>query len=134
MSISGCCIIFFFSSRRRHTRCALVTGVQTCALPFFRAAGARRARLDLSRVTRPDTSGAWLFDRVVRRLSAEGIRIDVAGAAPDHAPPLRLVDNDWPGSAKGQTPSPIAFPGLLYRFVPGFVPATTQAKPGRASA
>src|SRR3546814_20178197 len=26
----------FFSSRRRHTRCALVTGVQTCALPIFR--------------------------------------------------------------------------------------------------
>src|SRR3546814_5075665 len=25
---------FFFSSRRRHTRCALVTGVQTCALPL----------------------------------------------------------------------------------------------------
>src|SRR3546814_2154577 len=29
------CIIFFFSSRRRHTRCALVTGVQTCALPIL---------------------------------------------------------------------------------------------------
>src|SRR3546814_5464917 len=28
------CNIFFFSSRRRHTRCALVTGVQTCALPI----------------------------------------------------------------------------------------------------
>src|SRR3546814_1364846 len=27
-------LIFFFSSRRRHTRCALVTGVQTCALPI----------------------------------------------------------------------------------------------------
>src|SRR3546814_8348455 len=27
--------IFFFSSRRRHTRCALVTGVQTCALPIL---------------------------------------------------------------------------------------------------
>src|SRR3546814_2919648 len=26
---------FFFSSRRRHTRCALVTGVQTCALPIW---------------------------------------------------------------------------------------------------
>src|SRR3546814_10411486 len=26
--------MFFFSSRRRHTRCALVTGVQTCALPI----------------------------------------------------------------------------------------------------
>src|SRR3546814_16093241 len=30
---------FFFSSRRRHTRCALVTGVQTCALPICRSAG-----------------------------------------------------------------------------------------------
>src|SRR3546814_5268141 len=32
------CIVlyfFFFSSRRRHTRCALVTGVQTCALPIL---------------------------------------------------------------------------------------------------
>src|SRR3546814_4658019 len=28
----------FFSSRRRHTRCALVTGVQTCALPIWRQA------------------------------------------------------------------------------------------------
>src|SRR3546814_3446552 len=27
--------IFFFSSRRRHTRCALVTVVQTCALPIY---------------------------------------------------------------------------------------------------
>src|SRR3546814_5167551 len=27
--------LFFFSSRRRHTRCALVTGVQTCALPIL---------------------------------------------------------------------------------------------------
>src|SRR3546814_3593811 len=38
-----CCIIFylslffFFSGRRRHTRCALVTGVQTCALPIYLA-------------------------------------------------------------------------------------------------
>src|SRR3546814_10781002 len=30
-----CLFYFFFSSRRRHTRCALVTGVQTCALPIF---------------------------------------------------------------------------------------------------
>src|SRR3546814_4849143 len=28
-------LVFFFASRRRHTRCALVTGVQTCALPIF---------------------------------------------------------------------------------------------------
>src|SRR3546814_4332456 len=29
------CLLFFFSSRRRHTRCALVTGVQTCSLPIY---------------------------------------------------------------------------------------------------
>src|SRR3546814_3561671 len=32
--------LFFFSSRRRHTRCALVTGVQTCALPILTESGA----------------------------------------------------------------------------------------------
>src|SRR3546814_15475253 len=37
--------MFFFSSRRRHTRCALVTGVQTCALPICRGAGAALADL-----------------------------------------------------------------------------------------
>src|SRR3546814_4224821 len=36
--------IFFFSSRRRHTRCALVTGVQTCALPISFAANLARAK------------------------------------------------------------------------------------------
>src|SRR3546814_1929240 len=36
-----CILCFFFSSRRRHTRCALVTGVQTCALPIF---GGRKLR------------------------------------------------------------------------------------------
>src|SRR3546814_3611172 len=29
-----CVFLFCFASRRRHTRCALVTGVQTCALPI----------------------------------------------------------------------------------------------------
>src|SRR3546814_2700380 len=32
-------VCFFFSSRRRHTRCALVTGVQTCALPISSSIG-----------------------------------------------------------------------------------------------
>src|SRR3546814_6531842 len=39
--VDVCFSHFFFSSRRRHTRCALVTGVQTCALPISgRLAGA----------------------------------------------------------------------------------------------
>src|SRR3546814_942383 len=42
--------MFFFSSRRRHTRCALVTGVQTCALPIAVAnARAAVAPLDAQR-------------------------------------------------------------------------------------
>src|SRR3546814_10816766 len=51
-SVVSMSFLFFFSSRRRHTRCALVTGVQTCALPIsikgdnafsglFRTPGAR---------------------------------------------------------------------------------------------
>src|SRR3546814_3836087 len=42
-------IVFFFSSRRRHTRCALVTGVQTCALPIL----TRRRRLCSRRAVSP---------------------------------------------------------------------------------
>src|SRR3546814_1000565 len=38
-----CVVCFFFSSRRRHTRCALVTGVQTCALPILLRSEPQRA-------------------------------------------------------------------------------------------
>src|SRR3546814_10921201 len=40
------CLCFFFSSRRRHTRCALVTGVQTCALPIWLRDGIYVLRMD----------------------------------------------------------------------------------------
>src|SRR3546814_17410754 len=43
--------MFFFSSRRRHTRCALVTGVQTCALPISAAPGGRDMALILDLLT-----------------------------------------------------------------------------------
>src|SRR3546814_1993132 len=39
-------VFCFFSSRRRHTRCALVTGVQTCALPIFSDIDENRHQLD----------------------------------------------------------------------------------------
>src|SRR3546814_15822286 len=44
--------VFFFSSRRRHTRCALVTGVQTCALPICR---------DIANVVSADLERSGLF-------------------------------------------------------------------------
>src|SRR3546814_2786867 len=58
-------ICFFFSSRRRHTRCALVTGVQTCALPIY--------------MTELDTTNRRAFanrlDRRTLRASCVGVAI-----------------------------------------------------------
>src|SRR3546814_6603250 len=51
-------IFFFFSSRRRHTRCALVTGVQTCALPISRTGYAYSQRSHM--VVRVSGSGEWM--------------------------------------------------------------------------
>src|SRR3546814_9374784 len=59
------CLFFFFSSRRRHTRCALVTGVQTCALPIL-----RRPRRVSRKIVRMRKIG-WsfpIFDPPRRRL------------------------------------------------------------------
>src|SRR3546814_16626099 len=58
-------VFFFFSSRRRHTRCALVTGVQTCALPIslFRQA------IGLAR--RPHGKGRFAADTTSSRLRAK---------------------------------------------------------------
>src|SRR3546814_4536660 len=58
-------VFFFFSSRRRHTRCALVTGVQTCALPIF----LKRDADDLGRVD--DTGLDQVFIDVGRGVEAE---------------------------------------------------------------
>src|SRR3546814_18970280 len=56
--------IFFFSSRRRHTRCALVTGVQTCALPIF-------ITVDAGRLWRAEEAG--LFQPVESELLNKAI-------------------------------------------------------------
>src|SRR3546814_9062811 len=51
---------FFFSSRRRHTRCALVTGVQTCALPiYWRAVTPGRIALMIELHTSVAPSNIW---------------------------------------------------------------------------
>src|SRR3546814_1232722 len=61
-------VFFFFSSRRRHTRCALVTGVQTCALPIS-ASVSRRRKLPATRHTSATAD--------IRAIGADG---DAAGA------------------------------------------------------
>src|SRR3546814_4747061 len=65
-----CCFCFFFSSRRRHTRCALVTGVQTCALPIL-TFGARFDRDVESRADPEATRNPDLPPRKIDMLSGE---------------------------------------------------------------
>src|SRR3546814_8492418 len=55
---------FFFSSRRRHTRCALVTGVQTCALPIS-TSPRPLAFVELPYTFRSRTQGESKLDHVV---------------------------------------------------------------------
>src|SRR3546814_2644767 len=62
--------IFFFTSRRRHTRCALVTGVQTCALPICLASVTARTDRLRSRDARRDARQR-LRDAEVRAHNAE---------------------------------------------------------------
>src|SRR3546814_6643459 len=59
--------LFFVSSRRRHTRCALVTGVQTCALPISGILAAPTARLKdwLSRIGNNNAQGEYYLTDVV---------------------------------------------------------------------
>src|SRR3546814_6910340 len=60
--LSWLLFFFFFSSRRRHTRCALVTGVQTCALPI----------LELSERSRTEGLGGGLRERAVEEFGRAG--------------------------------------------------------------
>src|SRR3546814_14572047 len=55
-------VLFFFSSRRRHTRCALVTGVQTCALPICSSSSdAMNLRISASTWAGGDADLAWAW-------------------------------------------------------------------------
>src|SRR3546814_20314252 len=81
-------LCFFFSSRRRHTRCALVTGVQTCALPISRSRGAasRRGRRTRSRSTKGKATirCAWRHDPSCRAAVRGGdARLDLPPKSAD---------------------------------------------------
>src|SRR3546814_2566483 len=71
--------ILFSSSRRRHTRCALVTGVQTCALPICKdalAVGPLTLDLDSSRAYWHGTTAELTLTefRLVHCLASQGGR------------------------------------------------------------
>src|SRR3546814_20638467 len=120
-------MFFFFSSRRRHTRCALVTGVQTCALPICHRGrqqlpqdrlSARRCRAEVevrrgaspraeraaasARPTPPDTVGSLVMASTARLPSSGrgtfGPGVgDPGGAVLSAAEPDRLIGREEGG-------------------------------------
>src|SRR3546814_10310056 len=101
------CFCFFFSSRRRHTRCALVTGVQTCALPICASVTERSGKAPISDAVVASTivSELRLISCALARLSrmpvttiwlspdeAAGIGPDLACAIAQQAWPAELVE------------------------------------------
>src|SRR3546814_17503995 len=105
---------FFFSSRRRHTRCALVTGVQTCALPI--SARTQICEAVLADPVAPDSGNrrgrfvahryfsSWCIDRCARGGLVAVLQFDARGfTGGTHR---RVVFDDrteWIGVAGGQS-------------------------------
>src|SRR3546814_6397990 len=78
-------VLFFFSSRRRHTRCALVTGVQTCALPIYDIGP---GVYDIHSPRVPDTvEMVALMSKAVKRIAADRLWVN---------PDCGLKTRAWP--------------------------------------
>src|SRR3546814_10244279 len=81
----------FFSSRRRHTRCALVTGVQTCALPIF----TETLSSDAYEGRAPTTPAeAKTTDYIVARFKAAGLQPGNHGSWFQDVPLIEITARD----------------------------------------
>src|SRR3546814_4757723 len=110
--------MFFCSSRRRHTRCALVTGVQTCALPIYNrvalgdvgAAGADRLQLPaLQRETGLETllEVVLVARALVQRHGAAAVCLILVGFLLAHGGIVAVCREIWRGRrAASHTPGP----------------------------
>src|SRR3546814_12297505 len=112
---------FFFSSRRRHPRCALVTGVQTCALPIFSIEGA--AKVALFEQRRGDT---------VRRVEE---RFDMIHVVPPQVAPAFIATSPLaaPSGFVAVDEATLRHPDHANIFALGDVAATTNAKTAAAA-
>src|SRR3546814_1210292 len=75
--------VIFFSSRRRHTRCAVVTGVQTCALPIFRDESMHcNFGIDLINTIKLENPHLWTasFREEIRELFKKAVSLEYAYA------------------------------------------------------
>src|SRR3546814_12207846 len=101
--------LFFFSSRRRHTRCALVTGVQTCALPI----SVRQMGKAQHAEHQGDSDGAERVDRAEHDARHQ-VEIDEVHEW-HRRPPLPSAATDYLGDlAVGEEPLPGALGAVAY--------------------
>src|SRR3546814_9121108 len=92
----------FFSSRRRHTRCALGTGVQTCALPILGNSAAIRQRpIALERGIVQFDVVARLYGMTRRSTAGQGLILELDGAR-NRGGRIRRHDEIEPGIAADQ--------------------------------
>src|SRR3546814_8603077 len=83
--------LFFCASRRRHTRCALVTGVQTCALPILPLNFEMAATEEMLAIAlRHKPHAACLVPEKREERTTEGGR-DVAGRSEEHTSELQSL-------------------------------------------
>src|SRR3546814_955420 len=90
-------MVFFFSSRRRHTRCALVTGVQTSALPICCASSFAQLAPLTSIITH--LRGSTHSSRL-RRMRVLSIRACCPGVSSPHSPKNGPTGNQSPHCLK----------------------------------
>src|SRR3546814_7143647 len=87
--------LFFFSSRRRHTRCALVTGVQTCALPSQASGFPVRRTYDVqaaSWMALPTKTGSGASRAVTIRRAAGSATVKSTAATERQATDMIAID------------------------------------------
>src|SRR3546814_4749941 len=73
-------VVVFFSSRRRQTRCALVTGVQTCALPIYILNGVIKSMVFGVAVTLVALHSGWTAKPTPEGVSRATTRTVVSGS------------------------------------------------------
>src|SRR3546814_10440285 len=119
--------MFFFSSRRRHTRCALVTGVQTCALPIY---GEVPRLVPTAPLAQKATAGLSAEQNIALQLAVRNIGAFHA----DSLPPEHWVET-MPGLRVGKVWRPIDRVGLYIPAgaTPLFSTLLMQAIPARAA-
>src|SRR3546814_5682977 len=116
-------ICFFFSSRRRHTRCALVTGVQTCALPI--GASGEKGALLLTTIRSHDQYNTTIYGLNDRYRGVTGRR-DVIFANAEDLKDLGLKHGDLVDVHAGPARSLTGYTVLAHAISRGS-PARTSA-------